>query len=179
MSSDYSGMECCKEALRLVTLALQRKDQLEYDVPRWKHVCDNAPLPQKVLLDIVDPDVCVFADLMDRLPTAARDWILAACPADDAKKTEREEAYTQIRKWAVGQCCLVVWQRAVIAVSAAQTSMCSTVLHTGRHLRGGQATSFESDLCRCELLALEQRRVPRGTCQLLRRGAQHLDDRAT
>eukprot|EP00971_Amphidinium_carterae_P323184 6422726-Amphidinium_carterae.2 len=105
VSTDYSGMDCCREGFRLTLAALIKKHKwhpssLAPQPLRWDHVCDIAPLAQQVLLETTPADTCVFSDILHRLPQEAQSWISAASPSrSDAATAAAAEAYSEIKTW--------------------------------------------------------------------------------
>lgn len=76
VTSDYSGFDCPREAMRVGTLALQEHFKWKVLAPRFLRSCDVDSFCQKVLKEYSKTDGgCVFADINDRLPVYARNAI--------------------------------------------------------------------------------------------------------
>jgi hypothetical protein len=102
MYTDYSGMECPREALRLGILGLIQHHAWSFDSFPVQHsrMCDKDPLCLAVLDAIGQKDdSCVFENILDRLPTEAQEWICAATPAKTASSDIRRAAFANIRAW--------------------------------------------------------------------------------
>ena len=99
--TDYSGIDCPRESLRLGFAGLSKLLGWKSD----KSVChsrssDKDPACRKVLLHLSSNDSgCVFGDIMDRLPAWGRDWIDAASPPPDATLAEKSVAHAAISEW--------------------------------------------------------------------------------
>lgn len=106
-STEYSGFDCPREALRLGVEGLRCLHSWTFEPHplRAMHACDVAPTPQNILMEISEKfdgsSSCVFMDLLDRLPSAARDWIDAASPPVNASRAEKTEAHDLISKWVI------------------------------------------------------------------------------
>ena len=86
-SSDFSGMGGDREIMAQLECAMSIKRwPLKAEGRRFRHVraCDISPLPQRVLChSAMRKDAfqsCVFADLLDRLPEATYDEVMALMP---------------------------------------------------------------------------------------------------
>eukprot|EP00969_Alexandrium_andersonii_P079042 3486081-Alexandrium_andersonii.AAC.1 len=97
-SSDYSGMDCPREAFRLANIALEMVlGKVPYPRPlgggqhffQMCRACDVGSTQCKVLIKLAtsdEPSTCVFRDLQDRLPSVAKQEIasiLEAATTDD------------------------------------------------------------------------------------------------
>lgn len=102
MYTDYSGMECPREALCLGILGLIQHHAWSFDSFPVQHsrMCGKDPLCLAVLDAIGQKDdSCVFENILDRLPTEAQEWICAATPAKTASSDIRRAAFANIRAW--------------------------------------------------------------------------------
>lgn len=103
--TDYSGMDCPKEAMRLGVLATEKSFGMTFPSPPFTFVraSDKGLLQQRVLADLAqmdgEPFSCLFGDLLERLPPAARQHLEAALPEQGATKQEKSQAYQDIRSW--------------------------------------------------------------------------------
>ena len=101
--TDYSGMDCPREALQLGFAALQKACGWQHPILaqlKFVRSCDISALAQKVLLELAEQqDGCVFQDMLARLPQTAQLWIESAKPDPDASMESAREAYSVVRQW--------------------------------------------------------------------------------
>ena len=103
--TDYSGIECCREAMHLAIDGLRRVHgvQIREDACVFRRVSDKDSLALEVLMGLASHDdtCCVFGDIADRLPQFARDWIEAAMPlpVPSMSSAEIKDAYADIKNW--------------------------------------------------------------------------------
>ena len=101
--TDYSGIECPAEAMRLGIEACRREYgwSLPDECFRLTRTSDKEKLQTKVLVALsgATDAPCHFGDILERLPQAAQEWIAAATPDDKATKTEKIDAYKCIHDW--------------------------------------------------------------------------------
>ena len=76
LSGDYSGMECSREVVRLLKVALQAIDANGFGFDwQWVRSCEYSKAQQEYLLNfsasIEDSNSCVLCDINDRLTTHA------------------------------------------------------------------------------------------------------------
>lgn len=101
MYTDYSGIDCPRESLRLGLAGLTKL--LGWSFPAC--VChsrssDKDPSCRAVLQHLAQEDNgCVFGDILDRLPDWARSWIDAALPSSGATCEQKKEAHRAIVDW--------------------------------------------------------------------------------
>eukprot|EP00971_Amphidinium_carterae_P154560 3065192-Amphidinium_carterae.1 len=103
MSTDYSGIECAGEALRLGLAGLNQLHAWEgRGGLTLRRVSDKARMQRDILLQETadhQPPVCVLGELQERLPAKAREWIASAMPAAGASSAACENAYRDISIW--------------------------------------------------------------------------------
>ena len=100
--TDYSGIDCPREALRLGLQAVSQQHgwELPPSPVLFARSCDKDSLAQQVLCNLAEGSGgCVFADLKDRLPRVAQDWIAEALPSSQAGIEDQRAAYACIRNW--------------------------------------------------------------------------------
>ena len=105
LNTDYSGLDCPREALEMGTQALLRHFQLETQrAPIWVgRTCDKGSLQKRIQvqysLTFEQGGRCHFEDILHRLPSEAQEWIAAATPDKSLSKEERRDAFTAISEW--------------------------------------------------------------------------------
>eukprot|EP00439_Symbiodinium_sp_Y106_P049334 s354_g6.t1 len=105
--TDYSGLDCPREALEMGFRALQTLKGYDPDVagsPVWVgRTCDKGSLQKRLQVALsctFEKGLrCHFDDILHRLPVEGRQWIAAASPGKQASKAERFEAYKCIADW--------------------------------------------------------------------------------
>ena len=99
--TDYSGIDCPREALSLCLEALQAAQGWSVEAPaKFVRSCDISSLAREVLLKHAQVDGgCVFGDILGRLPPIAQAWIQSARPDPDATLEVARAAYATIRQW--------------------------------------------------------------------------------
>ena len=102
--TDYSGMDCAREAVETQVRAFQDKTHANLP-PRlaYSRCCEVSPNQldylTRVSLETEDSKACVLQDIFWRLPTVAQTYIKAALPPGTATKAEKACAYTDISDW--------------------------------------------------------------------------------
>lgn len=104
MCSDYSGMDCPREAFDLVVQAVELETGVVFEQPPLKvgRTCDYGSLQQKVLLQVAAAGgncTCHFGNIMDRLPLAARRHVEGSLPPAGSTKEQRKQAFSDISAW--------------------------------------------------------------------------------
>lgn len=104
ITSDYSGFDCPREALRVGHIALRQHLQLDaMPAPRFLRSCDIDKLPQAALLHyahVCDAGMsCLFADINDRLSDSARAALDMMEPARMADKSQSLQARQDQLNW--------------------------------------------------------------------------------
>eukprot|EP00435_Cladocopium_sp_Y103_P067844 s676_g30.t1 len=105
LNTDYSGLDCPREALEMGMQALQHHLKTEPPrVPVWVgRTCDKGAIQKKLQVEYSlcceDGNRCHFEDILDRLPPEGRDWINAATPDKSLSREQRAEAFKTIREW--------------------------------------------------------------------------------
>ena len=104
--SDYSGLGGEREILTQLSTAL---DILKWPTPErfprftFTRACDISPLCQQSLLHLAsvqdDSRSCVNMDILDRLPTTAREYLDCSMPEETASKEEKAEKYAAMAGW--------------------------------------------------------------------------------
>ena len=110
--TDYSGMDCPRWCLEPVEEALTRSSsrcRYARQKRKWARSfkfhrsCDKGRLQKHILKTLAeqldDGRTCVFEDLLDRLPEAARNCLSKMTPHDKASNEEKRLAYCDIRSW--------------------------------------------------------------------------------
>lgn len=108
--TDYSGVDCPKEAMELGLAGLQHVHGWDFSSERhpplrFARACDCDPLPQQILLSLAGADSpggatsCVFSDIADRLPPVGHAWVEAATPPEDACLVDKVAAHADIATW--------------------------------------------------------------------------------
>ena len=96
---------CPRGALRLGLAGLEKLHNLSFgDRPiDFACSCDNAVLPSGILQHIATTqdggEICVFFDILDRLPVPARQRIEASLPEDSASAADKKEAFTEVKAY--------------------------------------------------------------------------------
>ncbi|CAE7249881.1 unnamed protein product [Symbiodinium sp. CCMP2592] len=109
LTTDYSGLDCPREALQMGVRALQHVMHMEPagEVVHVGRTCDKGLLQKRVQVELArsieavlqDHERCHFEDILHRLPQSGQDWIAAASPQKGANKKERSDAYAAIADW--------------------------------------------------------------------------------
>ena len=105
MYTDYSGVDCPREAVRLGLhgLSLVNKWNIKDFNVVFSRSCDNGCLQSRTLQHISSKfdhgQSCVFWDILDRLPEAARDRVEACLPPPEATTEETRCAYEDLAQW--------------------------------------------------------------------------------
>ncbi|CAK8993450.1 Uncharacterized protein SCF082_LOCUS3512 [Durusdinium trenchii] len=107
LNTDYSGIDCPREALELAERSLYTLHGVQcVDAKSAVSVgrtCDKGTLQKKVQVALShtfeESRRCHFEDLLDRLPETGREWIRAATPEKTASKAVRATAFSNISKW--------------------------------------------------------------------------------
>ncbi|CAE7667911.1 unnamed protein product [Symbiodinium sp. CCMP2456] len=107
LCTDYSGLDCPREALEMGFRALQMLKGYDPDTavsPVWVgRTCDKGQLQKRLQVALSSTleagQRCHFEDILHRLPLEGRQWIAAASPRRQASKSERGEAYKCIADW--------------------------------------------------------------------------------
>ena len=103
MASDYSGMDCPREALEQCSEAVARYFSIEADEfhLNFCRASDKGRLQKKVLTHIskTNDGSCVMGDILERLPKRAQQYIAAATPAKNEPREKRERANWHIVEW--------------------------------------------------------------------------------
>ncbi|CAE7239963.1 unnamed protein product [Symbiodinium sp. CCMP2456] len=109
LTTDYSGLDCPREALEMGVRALQHVMNIEpgAQVVHVGRTCDKGLLQKRVQVELAqsieavlqDHERCHFEDILHRLPQRGQDWIAAASPGKHATKAERAEAHAAIADW--------------------------------------------------------------------------------
>ena len=109
VTTDYSGFECPREALRCAVQGLNHIfgwSLSESDAFTWVSSCDNAPIPLEVLQEIhrkldggrADRG-CIFRDILSKLPAVAQEWLACAQPDANATRAEKVRAHKEVATW--------------------------------------------------------------------------------
>lgn len=105
LNTDYSGLDCPREALEMGFQALLHHFQLEAQrAPVWVgRTCDKGSLQKRLQVQYSltweQGARCHFEDILHRLPIEAQEWISAAAPNKSLSKEERREAFIAISDW--------------------------------------------------------------------------------
>ena len=105
--SDYSGIDCVREAAEMVLEGCKRKFDFSFAGSPFKFLrtCDVGALQSQVLLKVAithdSSNPCHFKDILDRLPLSGRNYISAALPSKAASKIEKAQAHQHIQTWIV------------------------------------------------------------------------------
>ena len=103
LSTDYSGVCAEREALRLMSLAVQKRTGVMLP-QKLGRTCDIDSAAQKVLCHLSDRlddgESCVFDDIHKQLVPLAQSWI-SQCDLGDAKV--RPQAFAEIQTWWVAR----------------------------------------------------------------------------
>lgn len=105
VTSDYSGMDCPREALERCVSALAKKCSID---PKdlqllFLRASDKGAMQRSVLEQIShmydDSRSCVLGDIMGQLPSAAREYIKAASPDKRLDAKLRASAHEDLEQW--------------------------------------------------------------------------------
>ena len=126
MYTDYSGIDCPRESLRLGFAGLSKLHGWKSDKSvSHSRSSDKDPLRRQVLLDLAASDNgCVFGNIMDRLPDWGREWITAALPPEHATLAEKSVAHSNISEW-IGKHAEVLFPDDASSWCFAHERMCS------------------------------------------------------
>ena len=108
LNTDYSGLDCPREAMEMGIQALKRVLDLEIpgSVLRVGRTCDKGAIQKRVQVELARSfdfegghQHCHFEDILHRLPKSAQDYISAATPNKSAPKADRAAAFGAIATW--------------------------------------------------------------------------------
>ena len=116
LNTDYSGLDCPREALEMGVCALKHELGLELpdQVLRVGRTCDKGQLQKRVQVEMArviaeangssresqaGQQHCHFEDILHRLPENAQRYIAAATPPKTASKADRMAAFASISDW--------------------------------------------------------------------------------
>ncbi|CAE7268103.1 unnamed protein product [Symbiodinium sp. CCMP2592] len=144
LSTDYSGVCAEREALRLMSLAVQKRTGVMLP-QKLSRTCDIDPVAQKVLCHLSDRldggESCVFDDIHKQLVPLAQSWI-SQCDLGDA--TVRPQAFAEIQTW--------LQENGSWAVSQDHMTHfvkhnCNCIVHKKRPQAGGLSVNAAGNCC--------------------------------
>ena len=164
LNTDYSGLDCPREALEMGMCALAHHLQVQpHSKPVWVgRTCDKGQVQTKLQVEhamkVDDGTRCHFEDILHRLPDHAQAWIAAATPKKADSKEKRLEAFQSISQWVMSNRKLLFDLNAECFCSVHRRPACA--LHSScrlKHCRQRCRTEFcpqqEDDGCEVNAVA--------------------------
>ena len=103
LSTDYSGFDFPKEAIRVAVAALEKAEGKCNPEIKFVRACDWGEVQQRVLKkqsEVIDGSACcVFKSINDRLPAIATQWIMQQGEVKSMSKAAAAAANEEIATW--------------------------------------------------------------------------------